>query len=114
VSEFDANPRRFVSIGDKEVGVFYVDGEFVAYENRCPHQGGPVCKGRVLGRVEAVLGPDQRVVEERFSDTDLHLVCPWHGFEFDLKTGVCPADGRFRLKAETVVEQGGEVYLELE
>src|SRR5262245_2199501 len=47
-----------VQAGGVEVGVFRVRGRVVAYENRCAHQGGPVCIGEIMGRYEEVLGPD--------------------------------------------------------
>jgi nitrite reductase (NADH) small subunit len=96
-----------------EVGVFRVKGRLVAYENRCRHQGGPVCTGAVLGRLEAVLGPGGTIVEERFSEDELHLVCPWHGWEYDLATGECAVDRRIRLRAFAVEERDGRVYIEL-
>ena len=41
---------KLVTIEGREIGVFNVHGEFYALRNRCPHQGGALCKGgcRVL------------------------------------------------------------------
>ena len=94
-----------------EIGIFRLNGRLVAYENRCRHQGGPVCSGRVLGRLEAVLGPGGTVVDERFSESDLHLVCPWHGWEYDLATGECSVDRTLRLRSFPVAERDGNVYV---
>jgi nitrite reductase/ring-hydroxylating ferredoxin subunit len=94
-----------------ELGVFRVNGELVAYENRCRHQGGPVCTGAVLGKLEAVLGPGGTIVEERFSDRELHLVCPWHGWEYHLATGVNTVDPALRLRSFPVSERDGRVYV---
>jgi len=96
-----------------EVGVFRVRGALVAYENRCRHQGGPVCTGAILGRLEAVLGPGGTIVEERFSESELHLVCPWHGWEYDLATGECSADRRIRLRSFPVLERDGRIWVTL-
>jgi len=41
--------RKIVSAGAVEIGLFNVGGEVRAYRNACPHQGGPVCLGRVSG-----------------------------------------------------------------
>jgi nitrite reductase/ring-hydroxylating ferredoxin subunit len=101
------------SIGALEVGIFRIGGRLVAYENRCAHQGGPVCSGEVIGKTEVVLGPRGAIVEERYSTQCLHLVCPWHGWEYQLDTGVCSVDERIRLRAFIVHEEDGEVYLEL-
>jgi nitrite reductase (NADH) small subunit len=94
-----------------EIGIFRVQGRLVAYENRCLHQGGPVCTGAVLGRLEAVLGPGGTIIEERFSTDELHLVCPWHGWEYDLSTGECAIDRRLRLRSFEVSEREGVIYL---
>jgi len=110
-ADFDGDARRIMSVGDREIGVLHHDGRFYAYENRCVHQGGPVCEGRILGRVEAVLGEDRTVTGERFSETEIHLICPWHGYEYDLTTGECAADRRRRLRRYEVVERGDEIYV---
>lgn len=94
-----------------EIGVFRRGGALVAYENRCAHQGGPVCTGEILGRYEQVLAADKTVVRERFSTDETHLVCPWHGWEFDLATGECAVNRRARLTAYPVRERDGRVYV---
>lgn len=113
VEEFDAVDRKIVVANGSgvKVGIFRVDGRFFAYENRCVHQGGPVCEGRILGKVEAVLEEDRNVVRERLSDSEIHLICPWHGYEFDIKNGECAADRRLRLTRYEVFERDGTVYL---
>lgn len=110
-NEFEADQRKFVTVGGREIGVLQHEGHFYAYENRCVHQGGPVCEGRIIGRVEAVLADDKTLLGERFSETETHLVCPWHGFEYDLATGECAADRRLRLRRYEVVEKGDEIYV---
>jgi nitrite reductase (NADH) small subunit len=98
-------------IGDLDVGVFRVKGKLHAWENRCAHQGGPVCTGRVLGRTELVLAADRTVVAERRSDDEIHLACPWHGWEYNIETGACVALPSRRLRRVEVAERDGEVYL---
>jgi nitrite reductase/ring-hydroxylating ferredoxin subunit len=97
--------------GGVEVGVFRVAGELYAYENRCAHQGGPVCTGEIVGRYEQVLNPDRTVSHERFADGEPHLVCPWHGWEYDLRSGRCAADRRYGLRRHPVMERDGDVYV---
>lgn len=110
-SDFDDGGRRLISAGGAEIGVLLHGGDFVAYENRCVHQGGPVCEGKIIARVEAVLGEDKTMLGERFSDTETHIVCPWHGYEYDLATGECAADRRLRLRRYEVVVKGEDVYV---
>ena len=109
--DFDAGARKLLAVDGREIGVLNHEGQFYAYENRCVHQGGPVCEGRILGRVELVLDDEQKVLGERFSETEIHLICPWHGYEYDLRTGECAADRRLRLQRYEVVEKGDEIYV---
>jgi nitrite reductase/ring-hydroxylating ferredoxin subunit len=109
--EFADRDRKVIAEGDLEIGVFYIDGEFYAYENRCTHQGGPVCQGRILNRVEEVLADDKTSSGMRWSDTDIHLVCPWHGYEFNIKTGRHPGDKNARMRPFDVKIKDGEVYV---
>lgn len=97
--------------GGVEVGIFRLDHGLRAYENRCCHQGGPVCTGEILGRYEAVLNPDRTVAGERFADDQVRIACPWHGWEYDLATGRCTADPRFALRRFEVSVRGGDVYV---
>lgn len=110
-SEFKEKSRKIVSVGQRDIGVFLHNGRFVAYGNHCLHQAGPVCEGEIIGKVEHILDDDKRIIEERFSESVFHIVCPWHGWEYDLSTGVCAGDKRLKLKSYPVIERGEEVYL---
>jgi nitrite reductase/ring-hydroxylating ferredoxin subunit len=100
-----------VSAEGVEVGLLRVGGTIVAFENVCPHQGGPVCQGEVLGRVEAVLDDQKRVVQERVADARPVVVCPWHGHTFDAATGECITDPRIHLRRWRAVERDGRICL---
>ena len=41
--------RKIVRIAGRSIGVFNVDGAFYAIRNRCPHQGAPLCEGKLWG-----------------------------------------------------------------
>ena len=110
-SEFEDRDRKIISQGDLEIGVFRVNGDFYAYENNCVHQGGPVCQGKILNKVEEVLAEDKTSKGLKFSETDVHIVCPWHGYEYNLKTGRHPGDKNVRLKPYDVKISDGEVYV---
>ncbi len=91
--------------------MFRWEGEYFAYRNICAHQGGPACEGVMMHKVEDVLGPDRTFLGQRFSEREIHFVCPWHGFEYDLRTGECTADRRLKLRSYPVVVRDGEVYV---
>src|SRR5262249_3651448 len=80
-----------------EFGIFREGDRLVAYENHCPHDGGPVCQGKVIPRVEEELAPDQTSRGLRFSKKR-NIVCPWHGWEFDIESGRHCGDPKYRLR----------------
>lgn len=103
--------RLVVDIGDKTIGIFRVDGNLYAWENRCAHQGGPVCQGKIIPRVTEIIEPGGESRGFAFDESHLHIVCPWHGFEYDIKTGVHPGRPVARLIRVTVEEAADGVYV---
>jgi nitrite reductase/ring-hydroxylating ferredoxin subunit len=103
VDEIPPGGRKIVTLEGRSVGVFNVGGEFFALRNRCPHQGGPLCDGRLAGFVTS-----PRPGEYRFTRPGENLRCPWHGWEFDIRTGQSwcePARVRVR-RYDVAVEPG--------
>ena len=111
VEDLQERTIRIVRAGASEVGVLKIKGVIKAYENRCPHQGGPACAGDLLGRLEAVVNEQQQVIGERFSEERFHIICPWHGWSYDVMTGACVADPRLRLIPWEFEERNGILYL---
>jgi len=58
-----------VTVGGRSIGVFNIRGQFYALRNRCPHQGAPLCLGRVKGTTlsskpyEYVYGRDEEIIQ---------------------------------------------------
>ena len=93
------NPgRKVVEVDDVAVGVFCRDGKFTAFENVCPHMGGPVCQGKLIARVEERLAEDKTSLGLAFSKDQTNVACPWHGYEFDIATGRHQGNPRLRLR----------------
>lgn len=113
VGEMANGDRRIVSHDGVEVGVFFWDGMYYAYSNICLHQGGPACEGLLIHQVEDVFRPDRSFKQQKFSETDVNFVCPWHGYEYDLKTGCVVADPERRLKSFSVVIRDGNVHVDI-
>lgn len=111
--EFEEGGRKVVSCDGTEIGVFMIDGELVAWHNQCPHRFGPVCQGRIYKRVLEPVGADGRVRELSYDQGTTNIVCTWHGYEFNLKTGVNQGSSKFRLRPAEVQEKDGEVYVVL-
>ncbi len=111
VGEIADRGRKIVSDGDLEIGVFRLGEEYFAWESNCPHMGGPVCQGRVMNRVMEVLDAEKRSHGYEFVEEDVHIVCPWHGFEFNLRTGAHPGEANTKLRGFEVVAKDGAIYV---
>ena len=75
VTTIDSIPRRegrAVTLGGRELAIFNLGERFLAVENRCPHQGGPLSDGIVSGCV---------------------VVCPLHAWKVRLDTGAVDRPG---------------------
>ena len=60
------------------------------------------------GQVAAARSLGMRFCEERF-----HIVCPWHGYEFDLKTGRHPGSPATRIRTFATKVVDGKLYVVL-
>lgn len=82
-----------VTIDGIEIGLYRVGEAIHAIENRCPHAGYPLCEGRLEGR---------------------HVICPGHGWEFDVATGLAPGEvDETPLVRYAVRVEAGAVWVEL-
>ncbi|MBW0103297.1 Rieske (2Fe-2S) protein [Pseudonocardia sp. KRD291] len=111
--EIDERGRLVVEIGvggtTVTVGIFRFRGELRAYENVCAHQGGPACQGRVVQRVREKLDESRRSQGLVFDADSMHVVCPWHGFEYEVATGRHPGRPDYALRSFPVQESGGRI-----
>jgi nitrite reductase/ring-hydroxylating ferredoxin subunit len=71
-----------------------------------------VCTGTILGRTRLVLNDIGEVLREVDDDTEKRLVCPWHGWEYDITTGELAHDRRYHLRRHEVLVEDGVVYVE--
>lgn len=114
VDDLEHEGKVVIEVGDVQVGVFRLGDEFFAWNNVCPHQGGPVCQGRVYNKVLEVLDGDMK---SRGRDYDLdtaHIVCPWHGLEFDIRTGQFAGASKVEimsLEGYPTQVQDGEIFV---
>ncbi len=110
-ASFKPRDRKVVVAGGREIGVFRLGTKFYAWENRCAHAGGPVCQGKIMNRVEERIDAEGRSVGMRFSRTRINIVCPWHGYEYDIRTGCHQGNPEVRLNPVKVRLKGGMVYV---
>lgn len=107
-SEIPPGSHRLVEIKRYSIGIFNVNGTFVAALNLCPHELAPVCKGRVDGTtLPSAPG------EYSWGREGEILACPWHGWEFDLLTGEAVADPKVRLRTYPVTVEDDTVIVTL-
>jgi len=112
--DLKSRQRIVVDVDGTGVGVYFVGDEVRAYLNICPHMGGPVCQGKIMPRTLEQVAENGKSLGLGFSKDQLHIVCPWHGFEFDMMTGRHPINPNVRLKAIPVQVRDGQVVLTLE
>lgn len=108
--ELPPGERKIITVGNRKVGVFNVDGEYRAILNTCPHQNGPLCEGNVLPKVSAKIPDTGKRPVQQFDDSTV-VKCPWHGWEFDLESGELLDDERIRLPVFDVSIEDETVYL---
>lgn len=81
---------RVVKAGELELALFNVDGAFHATQAQCLHLKGPLGHGKLEGCV---------------------ISCPWHGWQYDVRTGENEFDRALQLEKFEVVVEGGEVKI---
>jgi nitrite reductase/ring-hydroxylating ferredoxin subunit len=106
--ELAPGEMRAVSLGRLPAVVIRLrDGSLHALVNRCLHHGAPLSRGR--------LGPGSRgargVGDYRGDESVTALRCPWHGYEYDVRTGCTLFDPSRGLRRLIVWEEDGSVLL---
>ncbi len=110
-SEFADPGRKIVAFENFEVGVYKLGGDFFAWLNQCPHMGGPACQGKIMPKVDEVIATDRTSKGMAFSKSQFNMVCPWHGYEFDIRTGRHAGNSRLGLRSMKVRVADGDVIL---
>jgi nitrite reductase/ring-hydroxylating ferredoxin subunit len=113
VEELSPGERTIITVEGHSIGVFNIEGEYFAIENRCAHDDGPVCHGDVRNAlVGEYPGPGERVRES--FDGEPAVACPWHGWEYDLATGAHLGDDDVSIPTYDVVIENDTLYLVVE
>ena len=82
VAEVPPGSRKLVNVKGRPIAIFNIAGTYYGLLNRCPHQGGSLVHGILTGLVES-----DEPGKYCYSREGEILRCPWHGWEFDVKTG---------------------------
>lgn len=90
-SEIPTDRGLAVEANGKPLVLFKVKDKVYAMDRTCPHRGGPLDEGGLNGNL---------------------VMCPWHGWEFDVTTGACLFDHAVKQPTFEVKEEGDDVYVE--
>jgi nitrite reductase/ring-hydroxylating ferredoxin subunit len=108
VSEIPPGARKLVEVRGRPIAIFNLEGEFFGLLNRCPHQGGSLCDGILTGLLES-----PQPGKYHYSRKGEILRCPWHGWEFDIRTGQSYCDPeRIRARSYPVEVEPGKTVVE--
>ena len=88
VSELTPGSGKVVEIEGKTIALFNVEGKIYAMDNTCLHQGGPLGEGQLMGEV---------------------VTCPWHQWEYNVRTGENVEDSSLKVATYPVQVEGGEI-----
>jgi nitrite reductase (NADH) small subunit len=108
-ADLESGQKRIVEVEGREIVVARVGDDFLAIRGLCPHQGAPLGEGRLSGTM--IVSP---VGEFCWGRTNEILRCPWHGYEFDMRTGQSLHDPqKTRVKSYPTQVVDGFVELEI-
>jgi len=107
VDEFADGERRIMRHGRVSIGVFRVGDDFHAVRNYCPHEGAELCRGPLTGTNL----PVARSGHMEWGAEGYVLRCPWHAWEFDIRTGRSYTATKMRIKTYPVEIREQRVHL---
>ena len=90
VGDLAPGSGKCVEVNGKQIALFNVDGAWYAIDNTCLHRGGPLGEGELEGAV---------------------VTCPWHGWQYDVTTGVNTMDESERVERYEVKVEAGSVLV---
>ena len=92
VEDVQPGKGKVIKVQGKSVALFNVEGRFYAINNICPHEGGPLAKGRIKGHV---------------------VSCPWHDLKFDVRNGFGTDGGGYCVVSYQVCVKENQVCVSL-
>ena len=90
LEELPLGAAKEVEFEGRVYALFNVDGQISAIDGICPHQGGPLADGPLEGTT---------------------VVCPWHGWQFDVRTGKTPLGPKIKQAVYEVKVEGQDVLV---
>ena len=90
--ELASGQGKLIQVDGRDIALFNVNGTYCAMDAVCPHEGGPLHEGEVDGD---------------------RIVCPWHAYDFSVKTGTCSLDPELQVGVYTVKAMGTDLFIEM-
>ena len=88
--ELPVGRAKAYTIGEQRVAVCHTNKGFFAVDNTCPHRGGPLAEGDIIGD---------------------EIVCPWHLWGFDVATGLCAGNPDIQVSTHEVRIEGDRILV---
>lgn len=91
-SEVPPGRAKACHVEGRTIAVYHTDEGFFATDNVCPHRGGPLAEGDLIGN---------------------EITCPWHLWGFDIATGLCAGNPDIRVAAHAVRVENDRILVDL-
>ena len=88
--ELELGKGKVIFIDDHPIALFNIEGEYLAMDNTCPHRGGSLG----FGKIECE-----------------NVICPWHGWVFNCRTGISVENPSFRVKLYHIEKREDGIYI---
>ena len=92
VADVPKGTGKVIEAGGKQIAIFNAGGNFYAIDNACKHRGGPLGEGELDGTT---------------------VVCPWHGWEYDVTTGANLDDPNTKVGCYPIKVEGDNILIEV-
>ena len=109
VGDFANGEPQRINVGGRSLMVVRQGDRFFALRDRCAHQGARLSLGCV-GGTALPCRPGDEIELGRIGEI---VVCPWHGWEYDLATGRSVIDQNVRVASYEVIVEGDRLLVEL-
>ena len=91
-TELAVGRAKAVDVEGRRIALYHTADGFFATDNTCPHRGGPLAEGDLIGN---------------------EITCPWHLWGFDVETGKCAGNNEIAVVAHQVLVEGDRVMVKL-
>jgi NAD(P)H-dependent nitrite reductase small subunit len=92
ISEISPGKSKLIDVEGRPIAIYNAGGTFYATDNYCPHKGGPLHEGVLMGNM---------------------VICPWHSWTFDVTNGKCLTNPIAKVSCFQIKVEGDDLLLEV-